>query len=101
MTDQTGNSELQQVTVLRQAEAVMACRVGSDLVLLDTTGGRYFGLDEVGASMFELVGAGKMLGDIHRELSELYDVQPDQLWRDLVEFCDRMLSLGLFVNQAS
>lgn len=84
---------------LRHTGSVLTCRVGSDTVLLDSAAGRYYSLDEVGTRIFELVGAGRTLGDIHAILVDTYEAGPDRLWSDLIEFCGRMSALGMFVRQ--
>ncbi len=92
---------LDRSIALRQSESVLGCRVGSDIVLLDSAGGRYYSLDEVGALIFELVGAGRTLGEIHTVLVDTYDATPALLWSDLVEFCGRMSALGIFVRHSA
>lgn len=83
---------------LAHAPSVLACQVGTDVVLLDSTSGRYYALDEVGGRIFELIGTGESLGAIHDVLAETYDASPDLLWADLVAFCGRMSSLGIVVR---
>jgi len=80
---------------LKPDDNVLASRVGSDLVLLDVESGRYFGLDEIGTVIFELIREGRSLGDVHAELVRAYDCDPQTLWTDLDEFSRQMLSLGL------
>ncbi len=86
---------------LTHAPSVLACQVGTDVVLLNSTSGRYYALDEVGSRIFELIGSGHSLGAVHDILIDTYDAAPDVLWSDLVAFCTRMSSLGIVVRPHS
>ncbi len=81
---------------LKPDDQVLVSRVGSDLVLLDVVSGRYFGLDEIGTTIFELIREGRSLGEVHAKLAEIYDCDPQTLWVDLDEFSRQMLASGLF-----
>jgi len=74
---------------------LLACRVGNDQVLFDSEQGRYYGLNEVGAAVFELAGAGRSLGEIHQALCDRYEVAPAALWADVIAFSRQSLKLGV------
>lgn len=80
---------------LAQNAQVLACRVGDDVVLFDTERGRYYGLNEVGAAIFDLAKDDRRLGEIHDELTARYQADPALLWSDLVAFSGQMLALGV------
>jgi hypothetical protein len=82
----------------KQAGSVLSCQVGTDTVLLDSVGGRYYALDEVGSRIFELVAAGHPVRVVHERLVDIYDAGSDALWSDLLDFCDRLITLGIFTR---
>jgi hypothetical protein len=55
---------------------------GGHTVLLDYAGGQYYGLDEVGTRIWELVRDGSSLGAIVDRLADEYDAPRDVLQAD-------------------
>ena len=51
-------------------------------VILDLESGTYFGLDPVGARMWQLIEAGKSLAGLCDQMNEEYEVSRDVLERD-------------------
>ena len=74
---------------------VVARTVGADAVILDLESGTYFGLDPVGARMWQLIEAGKSLAGLCDEMNEEYEVSRDVLERDALalvgELADKKL----------
>lgn len=74
---------------------VMARQVGDDTVILDLAGGTYYGLDPVGARVWQLMGEGKSLEEICDTLLVEYDVTREVLLRDVLELTDKLHSQKL------
>lgn len=74
---------------------VMARQVGDDIVILDLASGTYFGLDSVGARIWQLIGEGKMLADVCEVLLAEYEVTREELERDLARLLDELHSRDL------
>ena len=74
---------------------VMARQVGDETVILDLGSGTYFGLDPVGARIWQLIGEGKTLGEICDTMLDEYDVAREALERDVVELADKLLEQKL------
>jgi hypothetical protein len=74
---------------------VMARQVGDETVILDLAGGTYYGLDPVGARIWQLMGEGKSLGEICDTLLVEYDVTREVLLRDVLELADKLHSQKL------
>lgn len=64
-------------------------------VILDLASGHYFGVDRVGARMWQLIGELRSLRRVHEQLLAEFDVAPDVLARDLLEFAGRLVRRGL------
>ena len=62
---------------------VVCKKVGDELVLLDFEKGVYYGLDQVGAALWESLSGGKTLDEATSALLDEYDVDRAQLTADL------------------
>jgi hypothetical protein len=74
---------------------VAARRVGEETVIIDLEGGSYFGLDSVGARIWELIGRGMDLADVRDTLLSEYDVTVDRLEGDLLKLIDELTARRL------
>lgn len=61
---------------------VMARTIGTEAVILDLESGTYFGLDPVGARMWQLMEEGKSLSEMCGLMLDEYEVSRDVLERD-------------------
>jgi coenzyme PQQ synthesis protein D (PqqD) len=60
--------------------------LGGEGVLLDLASGIYFGLDETSTRLWLLLQANGSLRRVFDEMIEEFDVDPDRLERDLLQF---------------
>jgi hypothetical protein len=74
---------------------VMARTVGDETVILDLASGTYFGLDPVGARIWELMGEGKTLAEICEQMLDEYEVSPEELERDTLRLAQELADQGL------
>jgi hypothetical protein len=77
---------------------VMARQVGHETVILDLASGTYFGLDPVGAHIWQLLGEGKTLAEICEMMLEEYEVEREQLETDVLRLTGELLERGLVVQ---
>lgn len=64
-------------------------------VLLNLETERYFGLDETGTRMWQLLTTSPNIDAAYQELLAEYDVQPDQLRENLTELLGHLVEHGL------
>ena len=64
---------------------VVARMVGDEVVLLDLDAGTYFGLDPVGARVWELIGEGLTLSSVCDRMQNEYDTPRNTLKKDILE----------------
>jgi hypothetical protein len=64
-------------------------------VLLNIETERYFGLDETGTRMWQLVTAAPKIEVAYQQLLEEYDVQPEMLRENLTDLLARLVENGL------
>jgi hypothetical protein len=83
----------------RHAADVTSTREGDRTVLLDHRAGSYFGLDEVGTRVWELLGTGASLGAVVDALAEEYDAPREVLERDTAQIVSRLRSNNLLTTR--
>jgi hypothetical protein len=66
-----------------------------EAVLLDLASGTYFGLNVVGSRVWELLSAGKSLGEVRAALLDEFEVDAGVLEQDLRELLEMLQSRGL------
>ncbi len=74
---------------------ILARTVGDETVILDLATGTYFGLDPVGARMWQLMGEGKTLAAICDILLDEYEVTSAALAGDILRLAEELRAKGL------
>ena len=69
--------------------------IGGEGVILDLKSSSYFGLDEVGVRLWQLLQANPSLQDACDTLLAEYEVESAQLEQDLVKLLDQLAEAGL------
>jgi len=64
---------------------VIARQVGDEIVLLDLDNGTYFGLDPIGARIWELISQGRTLAAVCEVILDEYDVTREIIEQDLLK----------------
>ena len=77
------------------AADVMFSRLNDETVLLDLKSGTYFGLNDVGTRVWELVERGQPLATIVDTLAEEYAAEHAELARDVLNLADELLNRRL------
>ena len=77
------------------SETVFAQDVDGEMVLLDMNSENYFGLDEVGTSIWQAMQEKETLSEVLSTLMGEYEVEEDVLKKDLLHFVDRLAESGL------
>ena len=77
------------------APGLTAANLGDEAVLLDANSGRYYGLNELGARIFELARTPNSVSEIKALLLQEYKVEEAQLEADLLAFLRDMAQRNL------
>ena len=77
------------------AETVFAQEVDGEMVLLDMESENYFGLDEVGTSIWQAMQDNAELSEVFKSLLAQYDVGEEMLEQDLMVFVEKLQESGL------
>ena len=85
--------ELNQKVIF--SESVFAQLVDDEMVLLDMESENYFGLDEVGTSIWNAMQDNETLEEVFNVLLEQYEVGEEMLRNDLLNFVTKLVDNGL------
>lgn len=77
------------------ADSVFSQEVDNEIVLLDTESEEYFGLDETAAVIWQHLADNESLRDVHASMLAIYDVEPEQLAKDITSFIQKLVDAGL------
>jgi len=77
------------------SDTVFAQEVDGEMVLLDMNSENYFGLDEVGTTIWQAMQEKEMLQEVYETMLDQYDVEPEILERDLLDFAHKLHESGL------
>ena len=69
--------------------------LNGEAVVLDLASGAYFGLNQVGTRIWQLIEQDGRLKSVLAGLGEEYDATPQQLERDLLDLVTRLAQAGL------
>ena len=76
-------------------EQVMARQVGDETVILDLASGTYFGLDPVGARIWQLMTEGKSLAEVCATMLAEYEVTREDIERDVLRLAEELCAKQL------
>jgi len=81
--------------VFTPSKDVLFQEVGGETVLLDLASEQYFGLDEVGTRVWQLLNEGEGFAAMIDALLEEYEVERDRLEADVRDLLGSLLEAGL------
>ncbi len=71
---------------------VLFREIAGEAVILNLQTGKYFGLDEVGTRMWQLLAEHQQIEPAIRALAEEYEATQEQLQHDLLELVEKLAS---------
>ena len=82
-------------TSVHHARNVLFVELNNAMVLLDSENEQYWGLNEVGARMWQLLGETSDFTAVQRQLLDEYEVDADTLREDLTSLVTQLLDAKL------
>jgi Coenzyme PQQ synthesis protein D (PqqD) len=73
----------------------VSCDLAGEAAILNLADGVYYGLDQVGAFVWNMLGAPRTVADLCAGVIAEYDVDPEQCERDLLILLEDLASKGL------
>ncbi len=77
-------------TLVACTDSNLSCDLKGDTVILNLESGIYFGMNPLGARIWELMQRPITVSDVQRELLKEYDIEPVDCQRDLFKFLDSL-----------
>ena len=87
--------EISSDTVVRAADGFVTRKVADETVIMDPREGTYFGLDEIGSSVWSELDSPVAVGRLCERLMAEYEVPRDRCERDLLALLQEMADRGL------
>lgn len=88
-------STISDETFITPSSEQMSCDLAGEAVILNFKNGMYYGLDTIGALVWELIQKSKTLKEIREHILELYDVNKERFENDLIMLLKDLKENGL------
>jgi hypothetical protein len=82
-------------TLLRRSEKVLFSEIDADKVMIDIDRGLYFGLNSVGADIWDLLSSPQTPANIIAVLEKSYDVSPEICRQETMALLESLLHANL------
>lgn len=73
----------------------VSCDLAGEAAILNIKSGVYYGLNPVGARIWNLMQEPRKVAEIQNEITNEYEVEPERCARDLVVLLEKLLAEGL------
>ena len=87
------NLSVQSIVVA--AKDQVSCDLGGEAAILSIRNGVYYGLDPVGAQIWNLLQEPHRVAEIREAVLREYEVEPERCERDLIVLLEKLLVEGL------
>ena len=87
--------KIELATIVKQSTEQVSCNLNGEIAILNLKSTLYFGLDEVGACIWEAMGVPRKVSDVCKRVLERFDVGEEQCQADVLEFVGRLDEAGL------
>lgn len=82
-------------TIVQASADQATADLGDTIAVMQQRTGLYFGLEGVGAQIWQLIATPIRVADLRDALVEIYDVDSEQCERDVFDFLAELADLGL------
>lgn len=86
---------LSEQSIVSVTKDQVSCSLGSEAAILNMKDGTYYGLDPVGAQIWQLLQTPRKIEEIQELLLQEYDVEPERCQSDLLQLLEDLLGAGL------
>ena len=82
-------------SVITAAKEQVSCDLAGEAAILDLKSGHYYGLNAVGARVWNLIQEPKTVTDVLQTLLDEYDIETDSCENDLLALLEELQGKGL------
>jgi len=93
------SSTLTADSILKVSSSHVSSDLAGEQVILNLDSGVYYGLDEVGTRIWDLLNDSRSIDSVVDALHEEYDVERSELQADVMRLVREMMKAGLVVQQ--
>ena len=86
---------LEPSTVVRKSAAQVSCVLNEEVAVLNVEKALYFGLQGVGAHIWDFLEAPHSVAEICDDVNANFDVEPEVCRQDVMKFLDGLVDAGL------
>jgi len=86
---------LSPASVVTAQPDALSSGVGKETLILDFTSGTYYGLNEVGSRIWELLQSPRTILDLCQQLREEYEVDAERCLGSVIRLVEEMAERGL------
>jgi hypothetical protein len=87
--------KIELATIVKQSTEQISCNLNEEIAILNLKNTLYFGLDEVGACIWEAMSEPRKVSDVCKRVLERFDIGEEQCQADVIEFVGRLDEAGL------
>jgi coenzyme PQQ synthesis protein D (PqqD) len=95
------NAQLSVHSIIAAAREQVSCPLGEESAILNLKNSVYYGLDPVGARIWNLLQQPRSVAELRDALLAEYEVEPDRCERDLLGLLEKMCEEGLIQVQSA
>jgi coenzyme PQQ synthesis protein D (PqqD) len=92
------SENLSEQSVVVASKDQVSCELAGEAAVLNTKTGVYYGLDPVGARVWQLVQQPRRVSEVGQQLLAEYDVESQRCLADVVALLEKLRSEGLLVE---
>jgi hypothetical protein len=84
-------------SIVQRNPKLIANQMDGEIVMMSIDNGEYYGLDEVGSRIWELMEQPVSLGELINSLVTEFEVSRDECFQDTMEFLDDLFAKDLLL----
>jgi hypothetical protein len=82
-------------TVVKQTEHQVSCNLNDEVVILNLKSAFYFGLDKLGAYIWQELSEPRAVSEVCQAVLDRYDIEEARCHTDVIEFLAKLGEAGL------
>lgn len=83
---------------IKRSEHAISSPIADELVMFDTGAGKYYGLNEIAAEIWNRLEEPLSVEKLCDQLTDEFDVSTDQCRRDVLNFLPKLMEKGLITK---
>ena len=86
---------IELATIVKQSKHQVSCNLNDEIAILNLESTLYFGLDRVGAFIWETLREPRSVNEICKDVIDRYDVDEARCRSDVIQFLAKLDNAGL------